>query len=121
MGPRPHCGDGRDPVSSDSLGPHEEDLMQSYLCPSCGGTTEADLHRFVWCVHCGQPLTIVELAPRAAPALAATTSTIAASSRARRSWPSTTKPASAASAGSRLISTPKTASGSRRSDSSSSE
>ena len=57
----------------------------------------------------------------AAPALATTTIAIAASSGAPSCWPSTTKPASAATAGSSDISTPKTASGSRRSASSSSE
>ena len=60
-------------------------------------------------------------APRAAPALATTTSPIAASSRAPSTSPSTTKPASAAIAGSRLISTPNTPAGSRRSASNSSE
>ena len=57
-------------------------------------------------------------APRTAPAL---TLAIASSSRAPRAWSSTTKPASAATAGSSDISTPNTASGSRRSASSSSE
>ena len=37
--------------------------MQSYLCPSCGGTTEAGLHRVVWCGDCGQPLTAADLVP----------------------------------------------------------
>ena len=57
----------------------------------------------------------------AAPALATTTIAIAASSGAPSCWPSTTKPASAATAGWSDISTPKTASGSRLSASSSSE
>ncbi len=59
--------------------------------------------------------------PSVAPALATTTIAIAATSRAPRSWSSTTQPASAATAGSSDISTPKTAAGSRRSASSSSE
>jgi hypothetical protein len=37
--------------------------MQSYLCPSCGGTTEAALYRVVWCAHCSQPLTVADLVP----------------------------------------------------------
>ena len=45
---------------------------------------------------------------RVTPMLAATTSAIATISRAPRSWPRTRKPASAATAGSRLMSTPKT-------------
>src|SRR4051794_9320142 len=60
-------------------------------------------------------------APRVAPALAVTTSAIAATSSALRLWPITTKPARAAIAGSMLISTPKTCGRMRRSASSSSE
>src|SRR5262249_4384108 len=56
-----------------------------------------------------------------APALATTTIAIASSSRTWRSWPSTTKPASAVTAGSSDINTPTTAAGSRRSATSSSE
>ena len=56
-----------------------------------------------------------------APAVATTTSAMLAQSRAARSWPSTTKPASAATAGSSDISTPNTRRGRRRSASSSSE
>ena len=50
-----------------------------------------------------------------APALAAMTRPIAATSRAARSWPSTRKPDSAATAGSSDIRTPKAAGGNRRS------
>ena len=60
-------------------------------------------------------------APSVAPALATTTIAIATSSRPPSAWPSTTQPASAATAGSSDISTPNTAAGSRRSASSSSE
>jgi ribosomal protein L37AE/L43A len=37
--------------------------MQRYLCPSCGQATEAPLDRVVWCVECGQPLTVADLMP----------------------------------------------------------
>jgi hypothetical protein len=37
--------------------------MQRYLCPSCGEQTEAPLDRVVWCVECGQPLTLIDLMP----------------------------------------------------------
>ena len=61
------------------------------------------------------------LARAVAPAAATTTSAIATHSRAPSAWPSTTSPASAATAGSSDISTPNTRAGSRRSASSSSE
>jgi ribosomal protein L37AE/L43A len=38
-------------------------MMQRYVCPACGDTTEAELDRVVWCASCTQPLTIADLVP----------------------------------------------------------
>jgi hypothetical protein len=87
--------------------------MPRYLCSSCSEVVEmSGMGRFDWCGACGEPLTAEDRLPvyfggakrapqpsigpavvgaaLAAPALATTTSPIAASSRAPRISPSTT-------------------------------
>ena len=88
--------------------------MPRYMCSSCSEVVEmSGTGRFDWCSACGEPLTAEDRLPvhfgiaakpapqpsigpalagadLAAPALATTTSTIAATSRAPRISPSTT-------------------------------
>ena len=87
--------------------------MPRYMCSSCSEVVEmSGIGRFDWCNSCGEPLTMEDRLPvyfgvarrapqpsiglaaggadLAAPALATTTSPIAASSRAPRISPSTT-------------------------------
>ena len=95
-----------------ATGPTKEGLMPRFLCSSCQEVVElSGSSRFDWCSACGEPLSPEDRLPLnlvgaraaqastgpagvgadlAAPALAATTSAIAPSSRAPRPSPSTT-------------------------------
>ena len=82
--------------------------MARFLCPDCREVVDAGPAHFAFCSACGAPLTTENIlpiqlirperdqasrgatvAPRAAPALAATTSRMAAISRATSASPST--------------------------------